>query len=104
MKLVKLSLAAAAVLALAPQISTAAGGHQPGQGWDVFRSGEGEMVSHQAYQGTSMGNAGQGWDVFNARSGGEEPLPSGNARYQGTSAARTGQGWDVFRSGEGEPI
>lgn len=55
-------------------------GSEPGYGFNLFNSGEGEKVEDfaQAYVGTSMGSEARGgWDLFNAREPGEdgEPLP-----------------------------
>jgi hypothetical protein len=54
-------------------------GSEPGYGFNLFNSGEGEKIEDfaQAYMGTSMGSeASGGWDLFNAgeREGGD-PLP-----------------------------
>lgn len=87
-------------LALAPAALSA-----PGNGWDIFNSGDGDRIQASAsYVGTAMGgSAGKGYDLFHAGVG--EPLSDARTGYLGTSMGdNVGQGWDLFHSGEGEKL
>lgn len=87
-------------LALAPAALSA-----PGNGWDIFNSGDGDRIhASAAYVGTAMGgSAGQGYDLFGGGDG--VPLSDIRSDYVATSMSdNAGQGWDLFHSGEGQKL
>lgn len=87
-------------LGLAPAALSA-----PGNGWDIFNSGDGDRIhASAAYMGTAMGSsAGKGYDLFRAGTG--EPLSAPHSGYVGTSMSdNAGQGWDLFHSGDGQKL
>jgi hypothetical protein len=74
----------------------------PGEGWDVFYTGEGEPISN--YQRTlATGAEGQGFDAFNVGDG--VKIDAYQQAYMGTSmGSGASDGWDTFRVGEGDPL
>lgn len=76
----------------------------PGKGWGIFNTGDGDRIDAAVYVGTAMGgSAGQGYDLF--RSGDGVPLTDVRSDYVGTSMSdNAGLGWDLFHSGDGEKL
>jgi hypothetical protein len=76
----------------------------PGQGWDVFHSGQGERIpaSSQNVSASNTKSAGKGWDVM--RTGAGEPIPVSGQSVDISNSRSAGKGWDVMRTGAGEPI
>ena len=76
----------------------------PGQGWDAFNAGDGEVINVMSggYKGTSLGSmpGGKGWDSFAAGEG--ERIPDASTGYRGTSMQTPSGGYDVFGSGSND--
>ena len=75
----------------------------PGQGWDAFNAGDGEVINVMSggYKGTSLGSEpGSGWDSFAAGEG--ERIPAASTGYRGTSMQTPSGGYDVFGSGSND--
>ena len=88
--MVTISMGMACAFAAAPARS------DPGKGWDMFNTGQGERIAP-----TAPGQpASSGFDMFQMGLG--EPIHA--AAYQGTTQSRAGQGWDMYRTGREEPL
>lgn len=100
MSIILASMIGAATLLLAPVAMSVT----PGNGWDIFYTGDGEPISVSSYQGTSMGSAsGQGFDLFNTGDG--VKIESSASAYMGTSlGSKASSGWDIYHAGDGDPL
>lgn len=99
MKTIRMSIAIAGMFLLVPAAMAA----EPGMGWDVFYTGEGETISRSYERSPATGTEGQGFDVFHAGDG--VKIDDFQGRYMGTSmGSEASDGWDVFRVGEGDPL
>lgn len=99
MKTVRMSIAIASMFLVVP--ASMAG--EPGMGWDVFYTGEGERISRSYERTPGTGTEGLGFDVFNVGDG--VKIDDFQQAYMGTSmGSEASDGWDVFRVGEGDPL
>jgi hypothetical protein len=100
MSVVLASMVGAASLFLLVPASMSA---SPGMGWDLtFYTGEGEPITAESSSYNSP-VPGQGFDLFNTGEGVkfEDFAPA----YMGTSlGSEASGGWDIFRAREGDPL
>ncbi|MBI3433012.1 MAG: hypothetical protein HY018_12480 [Hydrogenophilales bacterium] len=88
--MVTVSMGMACAFAAAPARS------DPGKGWDIYNTGQGERIAQAAPDQP----ASSGFDAFQMGMG--EPIHA--AAYQGNSQSSAGQSWDIYHIGSGEPL
>ena len=75
---------------------SAASASDPGKGWDIYHTGQGERIGRAAPGQPASG----GFDVYQMGMG--EPIHA--AAHQGSTQSSAGQSWDIYHIGMGEPV